>query len=68
MQVTICNFLNHSGVLGAAVLPVVGVGVGLTQMVRGVANTPEAIRETQRGKHWDTVSVLRVLLPPSRHF
>jgi hypothetical protein len=23
--------------------------------VRGVANTPEAIREQQRGKHWDMV-------------
>lgn len=29
-------------------------------MVRGVANTPEAIRETQRGKQWDTVSIIMV--------
>ena len=49
-----------AGILGAAVLPVVGVGIGVTQMVRGVANTPEAIREGQRGKHWDTVRSLLV--------
>ncbi|EIE18163.1 DnaJ-domain-containing protein [Coccomyxa subellipsoidea C-169] len=50
-----------AGVLGAAVLPVMGVGVGVTQMVRGVANTPEAIREAQRGKHWDTVRCLALV-------
>ncbi|CAL8463305.1 g2839 [Coccomyxa elongata] len=54
-----------AGVLGAAVLPVVGVGVGLTQMVRGVANTPEAIRETQRGKQWDTEARMWVDQPGS---
>jgi hypothetical protein len=42
-------------------LPVVGVGVGVTQIVRGVANTPEAIREQQRGKHWDMVGYLCLL-------
>lgn len=46
---------HPAGVLGAAVLPVVGVGVGVTQMVRGVANTPEAIKETRSGKQWDKV-------------
>ncbi len=54
-----------AGVLGAAVLPVMGVGVGVTQMVRGVANTPEAIREAQRGKHWDTVRCLCFFRPYS---
>lgn len=41
------------GVVGAAVLPVVGVAVGTTQIVRGVVNTPESIVETARGKFWD---------------
>ncbi|KAK9917625.1 hypothetical protein WJX75_006600 [Coccomyxa subellipsoidea] len=54
-----------AGILGAAVLPVVGVGIGVTQMVRGVANTPEAIREGQRGKHWDTDSRVWVDQPGS---
>ncbi len=45
------------GVLGAVALPVVGVGVGVAQIVRGVANTPEAIREQQKGKSWDQVCV-----------
>lgn len=44
-----------AGVVGAVALPVVGVGVGVTQIVRGVANTPEAIREQQKGKTWDQV-------------
>ena len=44
-----------AGVLGAAVLPVVGLGVGVTQVVRGVANTPEAIKQTKKGMHWDKV-------------
>ncbi|CAK0741307.1 hypothetical protein CVIRNUC_001315 [Coccomyxa viridis] len=42
-----------AGVLGAVALPVVGVGVGVAQIVRGVANTPEAIREQHKGKSWD---------------
>lgn len=41
------------GVAGAAVLPVVGVAIGATQIVRGVYNTPEAIVETTRGRYWD---------------
>ena len=44
-----------AGVLGAVALPVVGVGVGVAQIVRGVAKTPEAIREQQKGKSWDQV-------------
>ncbi len=43
------------GVLGAVALPVMGLGVGVAQIVRGVANTPEAIREQQKGKSWDQV-------------
>ncbi|KAG2485127.1 hypothetical protein HYH03_016114 [Edaphochlamys debaryana] len=42
-----------SGVVGAVVLPVTGVGIGLTQAVRGVANTPEAIKQSAQGKIWD---------------
>lgn len=45
----------YPGVVGAVALPVVGVGIGVTQIVRGVANTPEAIREQQKGKSWDQV-------------
>ena len=47
------------GVLGAVALPVVGVGVGVAQIVRGVANTPEAIREQHKGKSWDQVCTLQ---------
>ena len=46
-----------TGVLGAVALPVVGVGVGVAQIVRGVANTPEAIREQHKGKSWDQVTI-----------
>lgn len=42
------------GVTGAAVLPVVGVAVGVSQMARGVINTPEAIVEKTRGRFWDS--------------
>eukprot|EP00210_Caulerpa_lentillifera_P006346 g6062.t1 len=41
------------GVTGAAVLPVVGVAVGVSQFARGVYNTPEAIVEKTRGRYWD---------------
>jgi hypothetical protein len=44
---------HAAGVVGAVVLPVTGVGVGVVQMCRGVANTPEAIREQGHGKIWD---------------
>ena len=42
-----------AGVASAVVLPAVGVAVGVTQIVRGVANTPEAIAEANAGKRWD---------------
>ena len=35
------------------VLPVVGAGVGVTQICRGVANTPEAIMAANDGKRWN---------------
>eukprot|EP01025_Chloroclados_australasicus_P018817 TRINITY_DN20021_c0_g1_i8.p1 TRINITY_DN20021_c0_g1~~TRINITY_DN20021_c0_g1_i8.p1 ORF type:complete len:428 (-),score=57.27 TRINITY_DN20021_c0_g1_i8:188-1471(-) len=41
------------GVAGAVILPVTGVTVGVTQMVRGAMNTPEAIRNQRDGKYWD---------------
>ena len=44
-----------AGLLAAVALPVVGVGVGVTQIVRGVANTPEALMEQHKGKSWDQV-------------
>jgi len=37
-----------TGLIGAVVLPVVGVGVGAAQIVRGVANTPSAIKQARR--------------------
>ncbi|KAK9815321.1 hypothetical protein WJX72_001695 [[Myrmecia] bisecta] len=42
-----------SGLAGAVLLPVTGVAVGATQVVRGIANTPEAIRESSKGRFWD---------------
>lgn len=44
-----------AGVVGAAVMPVVGVTVGMVQIVRGVANTGEAIRQRANNKIWDEV-------------
>ncbi|GMH45279.1 hypothetical protein BSKO_13236 [Bryopsis sp. KO-2023] len=52
------------GVAGAAVLPVVGVAVGATQIVRGVYNTPEALVEVTRGKYWDNLKREWVDDPP----
>lgn len=43
---------------GAVVLPVTGFIVGGTQIVRGVINTPEAVRQSFLGKHWDQVFFL----------
>jgi hypothetical protein len=43
-----------AGVAGAVLLPVTGVAVGATQVVRGIANTPEAVREEARGRRWDS--------------
>ena len=34
-------------------LPVAGVAVGATQIVRGVAATPNAIQQERKGMHWD---------------
>lgn len=42
-----------AGVVGAVVFPVTGVAVGATQVVRGIANQPEAVRASQSGKVWD---------------
>ena len=44
-----------AGIASAVLLPVVGVGIGTAQVVRGLVNTPEALRESARGKHWDEV-------------
>ncbi|KAG2489546.1 hypothetical protein HYH03_011997 [Edaphochlamys debaryana] len=41
-----------SGLVGAVVLPVMGVGIGLAQAVRGFANTPRAIKQSARGMVW----------------
>jgi len=40
------------GVAGAVALPVAGAAVGIAQIVRGVANTPDAITESNAGKVW----------------
>lgn len=42
-----------AGILGAVILPVAGVATGVAQVVRGVANTPEAIRSRGQGATWD---------------
>lgn len=36
-------------------LPLMGLGIGVTQVVRGAINTPEAVRQKLRGKMWDNV-------------
>jgi len=41
------------GLASAVTLPVVGVSVGAVQIVRGVANTPEAVQAAFEGKSWD---------------
>lgn len=42
-----------AGIAGAVLLPATGVAVGAVQVVRGIVNTPEAIQENQKGKHWN---------------
>ena len=42
-----------AGVIGVVALPVAGVAVGATQLARGIANTPNAVRQKVRGKFWD---------------
>ncbi|DBA91090.1 TPA: hypothetical protein ACH3X1_016055 [Trebouxia sp. C0004] len=42
-----------AGVAGAVLLPVAGLGVGVAQVVRGAVNTPEAVRELNKGRYWD---------------
>lgn len=39
-------------------LPVVGIAVGVTQVARGIVNTPEALAARATGKHWDQVGAL----------
>lgn len=60
-NVTLSAWPGLSGLVSAAVLPVIGVGVGLTQAVRGGLNTPEAIRESRNGKFWDQACNLQRL-------
>lgn len=42
-----------AGLVAAVALPVTAVGVAGYQMARGVANTPEAISESNKGRKWD---------------
>ena len=49
------SFMSSIGVAGAVILPVAGLGVGVAQVIRGVANTPEALREAKQGRYWDQV-------------
>lgn len=42
-----------AGLVAVVVLPVSGVVVGGVQMVRGAANTPNALKQSSAGKHWD---------------
>ena len=55
-----------SGVAGAVLLPVAGLGIGVAQVIRGAANTPEAVRESRQGRYWDQVCVCSNK-SPSRH-
>jgi hypothetical protein len=42
-----------AGLLAAVVLPTVGCCVGVTQIIRGAVNTPEAVHEANAGKRWN---------------
>ena len=42
-----------AGIVAAVALPVAGVCVGAVQLGRGIANTPTAINQSMKGKHWD---------------
>eukprot|EP00238_Polyblepharides_amylifera_P001348 CAMPEP_0196571170 /NCGR_PEP_ID=MMETSP1081-20130531/1335_1 /TAXON_ID=36882 /ORGANISM="Pyramimonas amylifera, Strain CCMP720" /LENGTH=542 /DNA_ID=CAMNT_0041887987 /DNA_START=240 /DNA_END=1868 /DNA_ORIENTATION=+ len=42
-----------AGVAGAVLLPVVGCSVGVSQVFRGLWNTPESFTEAFQGKRWD---------------
>ena len=52
----VLHISRYAGVAGAVLLPVAGLGVGVTQIVRGAVNTPEAVRELNKGRFWDQVS------------
>lgn len=54
----------RAGVAGAVILPVAGLGVGVAQVIRGAANTPEAIKESRQGRYWDQVRNSRVKIVP----
>merc|ERR1719230_1669588 len=41
------------GMVGAVGLTMGGMAAGVTQMTRGVINTPEAVMQVQQGKIWD---------------
>merc|ERR1719235_109501 len=41
------------GMVGAVGLTMGGMAAGVTQMTRGVINTPEAVMQAQQGKVWD---------------
>lgn len=60
----LCPSIPHwfAGVVGAAVMPVLGLGVGTIQIVRGVINTREALQQRANDKIWDDVSVSLLLL------
>jgi hypothetical protein len=42
-----------AGIVAAVALPVAGICVGAVQFGRGIANTPIAINQSMKGKHWD---------------
>jgi curved DNA-binding protein CbpA len=42
-----------AGIAGAVILPATGIAVGIAQVGRGIANTPQAVRERAKGRHWD---------------
>lgn len=71
---TLRKHIHYAGVAGAVILPVAGLGVGVAQVIRGAANTPEAIKESRQGRFWDQVcwlsqtssSLLDCLVPHCR--
>ncbi len=55
MTQNICLCMLPPGVAGAVIMPVTGIVVGTVQIGRGVANQPDAIVQSSKGKVWDEV-------------
>ena len=48
-----CYRCSCAGVASAVMLPLAGAAVGVVQLGRGIANTPEAVMSAREGKRWN---------------